>query len=1129
MYCSRCGNEISNNSLRCEYCGIKVQMICPHCRALNKFGAQVCSSCSSDLIKFCPECNAANLSTAEVCRKCGISFIQIDDLDFDEEIIEKPVLEDPKEEVVKTEMFDFQPQRVEVEQIADLQEEMFELSSPEEVSEVEEPSLIDNLFIEEFVEEKEEPEPQPQQGGFNFDENLVESLPEEFDKTVLFEEVDEKRDEDVVSDSGNSVNEPGETSSKDQEAGDIEIRYYSQIQAKQKIINTIKNSIEKSIIAINGEEGSGKSIVLQYVIGDLQPNNIVALLGECTPLTQISNYGFIQDLFLRFLSLPAFVSNVDLFIKNNKKIFENVFSLLTPDEVLELINFLYPHKTTEFEDILNRKSRLFDILEKAFRSIMANNKVVIVADDFDLIDGSSYEFLMRLIDNGFFEDGLKLLIAYKERRVAQSYFYSTSLRENIFENIYLDNLSNEQVETFLSNFVNGNLDVLPTGVYELICQNSRGNASYLEQVMALLHDRGNLYFENENVRFRGEGGESLVPPTIEEVLAQRLGMNLKMTPVLKNILFLAAIMGYKFDIQILSGVLNIPNEQLESALNQLRAMLYIIPISPYTYVFKSLSLWRHVFELAKQDEFYSDNNKKLFSVLDSCVLSNNSLKAIVAQNLSNPSILFEAWQNNANLTAYVGDINLYVISQKQCLKVLSEISVENSQAKYNDICEKIGKLIYKSNPIESIEYLSNVISTAKKAGDSTRVVDLCGYIVSSCYKVGSFHGVIEAVDMIISLVQQEASELEIALIKARKLKALFSIGNCEEVINIINNEVLSIIEEALAKPSGNSSVMTMIYETWLETNLVLADAYSVQGNSKGIDVIDNVLEIMQINKLESRYYQTKAAITKAFSATVVGKIKNSYEILNDITEAYKDDVLDSEFLSQWNLIYVINQILTHKFANLKEELFSLATFANNTNDQFSKNIIKTILGYIIQQDGNYAKALEIYNEQVTYFAKEKIATGALLCWFLIAQITLTVEGADKALDIASKALEVAQNPRINNYNFMVYLQKFIAEIYIIKGDLDATKMYLEKALLIAKQFGMKYAQVELYLAFAKYIEEVISIKVVNKSEFAQNALKMYEYALSMAIELDLENLISMVNKQKAAFRTYCQLNSIDIK
>lgn len=1101
MYCPRCGSEVKNSSLRCDYCGVKINMVCPACQSLTPFGKKNCTSCGFKLMKHCPSCKCVNLSTAETCRKCGSSLLEakthVVQKDAEEQIIEEKPIEEKKEVV--------REKRV----INQFYQEESIINEPEAKEDFSE-DIIEETVIEKPTKEVVSEETTPQ-------EIVEEPISKDIDK-AFYQSADEAKE-----------TEPEKETAKAKETSSpgIEITYYSQIQAKQKIVNTVKNSKERFVIAVNGDEGSGKSIVLQYVMKDLQSENIVSLWGECSPLTQISNFGFFQDAFLRLLSLPTFITNPELFVKNNKKVFENIFTLLTPDEITEFMNFLYPSKKGNFEKIVKNKLTTFNILEKVIKSILTKNKIIIVADDFDLLDGASFEFLMHLVDNGYFENGLKLIVAYKERRVAQSYFYSNNLPENVYENIYLDNLPQEQIETFIGNFVNHNLGILPPDVLCSIYQNCGGSASYVEQVMALLHDKKYLYFEKDQVSFNNFDDElSIIPVNITEVVKQRLKA---LSPMLRNTLFIASIMGYEFDAQILTNALNLPDEQVDAIIKQLKELLYIVPINQYTYAFKGLSLWRYIYDEAKTDELFNENNKKLFNILNSCVLSNNSIKAIVAQNISDDKTLFNMWSENSELTSYIGDINLYVISQKQCLKILSENSFENSQELYNDICEKIGKLLYKSNPVEAITYLSNVISNAKKTEDTNKIIDLCGYLVTSCYIIGNYHGVVEAVDLIIGLIKDEATPLEVVLVKSRKLKALHHIGNCEEVVNVARNEILPVLEEALSKSNAHKNLsLTLIYESWLEVNLTLANSYALQGNDKCIELIDNVLEIMHINKLESKYYETKAAISKALAYTMIGKVKESYVILEDVTKAYQDDVLNNELLSQWNLINVTNQILSNNFANLKEELFALATFANNTNDNFSKNIIKTILGYIIQKDGNLAKALEIYNEQITYFAKEKIAIGALLTWYLIAQITLTTDGADKALDIATKALEVAQNPKIKNYNVIVYLQKFIAETYIIKGDLDATKMYLEKSLLIAKQFGMKYAQVQLYMAFAKYFEEVISVKVVNKSENALSALNMYEYALSMAIELDLENLINEANKSKAAFKTYCQLNSIDI-
>ena len=1123
MYCPRCGSEIRNNALRCDVCGVKVNMICPSCNSLNPFGIENCLSCGAALLKYCRNCNSANMATAEFCRKCAASFViekQPQIAPVEQKMIEPTVQEVIGEKAVEP-VVDVQkiiePEVVE-EQVPPIQPAAQEIEPEIEVAPVEIEEASEDIAIEETLIN------QPVEQTVDVPEPIVEPTEEDKIQDDISKEVDK-----IVNDPSKVQESQPEPQNTDSQAQDekIEIVYYSQIQAMQKIVNTAKNSKEKFIIAVNGDEGSGKSIVLQYVMKELQENNIVSVFGECSPYTQISNFGFLQDAFLRLFSLPAFIVNPEVFVKNNKKVFENIFNLLNGEEINQFINFLYPSKVGEFDSIVQNKEKTFSLLEKVIKSILAKNPVVFVADDFDIIDGASYDFFVYLIEKGYFENGLKLIVAYKERRVAQSFFYSNNIRESAFENIYLDKLPKDQMETFVGNFINNDINVLPIDVTSSIYRNSNGNASYIEQCMALLHDKKCLYLDNDKIKFQSScDAKDVVPPNIALVIKERLR---ELSPVTRNVIYTASLLGYKFDIQILTGALNLPMEQVGEILGQLQDSLYVTQINQYMYSFKGLSLWHYIYDEAKSSELFNENCKKVFQILNTCVLSNNSLKAIVAQSVLAPKDLFDIWMANSELTAYVGDINLYVISQKQCLKLLSDNNFENSQILYNRICEKIGKLLYKTTPTEAITYLSNVISNSKTLNDSTRIVDLCGYLVHSCYLTCNYHGVVEAVDLTIDMATAAADELEIALIKSRKIKALSMIGNCEEVINIAQNDIIPVLEEALQKAKNQKNVsMTLVYESWLETNLLTANAYSLQGSEKAIEVIDNVLEIMQVNKLESKHYETKAALSKALALSVIGRVKDSASILEDVTRAYVDDVMNNEFVSQWNMINVLNKMLANNYNDLKQELFTLATFANNTNDSFSKNIIKTILGYLIHRDGNYSKAMEIYNEQVTYFAKEKIAIGALLCWYLIAQISLTVDGADKALDIASKALEVAQNPKINNYNSMVYLQKFIAEVFIIKGDLDATKMYLEKALLIAKQFGLKYAQVELYLAFAKYLEELLSVRIVNKSENAKNALNMYEYALSIAIDLDLENLIAKVNKSKSSFKTYCQLNAIDI-
>ena len=231
-------------------------------------------------------------------------------------------------------------------------------------------------------------------------------------------------------------------------------------------------------------------------------------------------------------------------------------------------------------------------------------------------------------------------------------------------------------------------------------------------------------------------------------------------------------------------------------------------------------------------------------------------------------------------------------------------------------------------------------------------------------------------------------------------------------------------------------------------------------------------------------------------------------------------------ITLWNFTNILNKLYKKDWENIKEDLYSVVTFANNYNNLLAKNLLKVFLGKVLQEEGNLSKALDIYNEQVTFFAKEKIAIGALLCWYYIAKVSLVTEGSDKALDIAQKALDVAKNPKISNYYFMVLYKKLIAEVFLIKGDMEAAKMYIEKALMIVKQYDLKLMKISLYQLYAKYLEEMVSKKPQNKANYAQNAITTYKKALSMIAEMDMPKIEADIKKNYSSFKAFCQLNNI---
>jgi len=949
------------------------------------------------------------------------------------------------------------------------------------------------------------------------------------------DELKEFYDEDVNESLNESENTPVQSSQENEESeenNDEDLKIEVQREAVLKTINLIQKSLKKHIIAINGEEGTGKSAVLNQVNQYLSKNSFIALYGSCTPLVQITSFGFFQDAFLRMMGFPPYTKSTESFIKDFKKSnFAKAFSFLDGNELTLFLNIFYPSQKDSFDNILENKKRMFSILEKVLKSFLVNNNLVISIDNFELLDGASYDFIVYLLQKGFFNNRLKLLVAYQEKKSIQSYFELTSQQEQIFETIVIKKFNKDELIDTVSKSTFIELDsVFDKDFLDEIVQKSDGNAIRMEQEIALLFDTGYISLRGNDILIKEENKPVVPPVSFEELIKLRINA---LTPSARNVLFMAAIMGYRFATGILSLAVTMPVTKAEKMIDYLIQDLFIQPVDKYTCEFKSLTLWKLIYQEAKADLLYKENAERLYITLKPLILSSNLQKLISCTEALSKNEAFLIWQNTTSITAKLGDTNLYVIAQKQCLKILEEQDIADSEIIKAQIYEEIGKLLCEKSPSEAVTYLSNVLDAEIKESNIRKITDISGYFIKSCYLTGNYFGVVEAVDAVVKCLDSSkvnVTELDIELIKTRKLKALLNIGNSEQIVSLAVDEILPVLERGLNSKQIDSKYKNLVTDALLLTKICLAKAYAQQGSNHVDAIVSDIRAFLEKNNNMPRisYYKTQTDIIDAFAQTVKGDINKSNEILNNIAASYKNVNMKTNLLAEWNLVHIINRVLSEQNQDLKVDLFELAAFTNNINEHFIKNIIKLILGYILKKEGNTVKALEIFNEEITYFAKEKVAIGALLAWALIVKISMETGDDEKALNTASKSLEIAQSPKINNYFFIIYFQKFLAEIYLRKGDLTAAKMYIEKSIMLAKQFDLKYQLIELYIAYAKYLEELMKSKHIYSSENIKNSLEMYNKSVTLAKELRLPNMIEMATRERSGFKTFCQLNSIEL-
>ena len=119
-------------------------------------------------------------------------------------------------------------------------------------------------------------------------------------------------------------------------------------------------SEDKKIISLSGIRGVGKSYVLSRVIKNLQGEQFVWLYGKCSPITQFTSGGLIQDILFNLYDLPNFCINSPKFKKDAAKLFRNKFPYLNNEEIDDFLNFLYPVNFGMFEEISARKTKTFN-------------------------------------------------------------------------------------------------------------------------------------------------------------------------------------------------------------------------------------------------------------------------------------------------------------------------------------------------------------------------------------------------------------------------------------------------------------------------------------------------------------------------------------------------------------------------------------------------------------------------------------------------------------------------------------------------------------------------------------------------------------------------------------------------
>ena len=176
------------------------------------------------------------------------------------------------------------------------------------------------------------------------------------------------------------------------------------------------------------------------------------------------------------------------------------------------------------------------------------------------------------------------------------------------------------------------------------------------------------------------------------------------------------------------------------------------------------------------------------------------------------------------------------------------------------------------------------------------------------------------------------------------------------------------------------------------------------------------------------------------------------------------------------------------------------------------------------------KALNIAQEQMTYFSKEKLALGALLSWYISAKASYNSKKIDEAINICEKSLKIAQSAKISCSYFGAIFQMLLAKCYLAKGDEESAKMYNEMAIELTNQNDIPILRMFAYEIRAKIMQEgIMRIEESKKIDFAKKTMKVIEKSYNLAKTIGIDYYVEYFKKEKTSFKAFCKLNNLEEK
>ncbi len=346
------------------------------------------------------------------------------------------------------------------------------------------------------------------------------------------------------------------------------------------------------VVAIAGEAGIGKSRMVEELKSQSlseRPRTLV-LQGRCFETDYSVPYGPIVDLLYHAPGARAGDTHPAIVAAAASQLGPSAGYLarLVP----ELGAHLPAIQAAPAPDREEEKRQLFHAVWHLFRHLSATQPLLLVIEDLHWSDDLSLEFLLYMARQ-VFDHRVLLILTYRDDEVHQTLpgFLSKLAREPNFTRIDLPRLTRDEVGSMLAAIAQGvhgpeSRAEVSAPLTDRIYSLTEGNPFFIEELVTSLIGSGGIEYRSEGNHIKWvlkPVGELRAPRSVEIAVQQRLE---QLHPGVRQLLYVAAVAGRRFDFRLLSDLTRLDQEELLGCIKELVRARLVLEESEDVFAFR---------------------------------------------------------------------------------------------------------------------------------------------------------------------------------------------------------------------------------------------------------------------------------------------------------------------------------------------------------------------------------------------------------------------------------------------------------------------------------------------------------------------------------------------------------------